>query len=229
MPFFYIDYYYLYFVIPPLILMIIAQINIKRTFSKYEKIQNQNNYTGAEVARMILNKNGLENVDVQYVQGSLTDHYDPRVNVVRLSQSTYSSRSVGAIGVAAHEVGHAIQHNKGYLPIKLRKMVLPISNIGSSLGLPLAILGIIFSWSPLIQIGIILFLFVILFQLVTLPVEFNASKRAIKTLNSIQILNSSELVGAKKVLNAAALTYISSLLISIGNLLRLLALSKNKR
>ena len=159
----------------------------------------------------------------------MSDHYDPRSNVIRLSDSTYGNSSVGAIGVAAHEVGHAIQHATGYLPIKIRQAIIPITQIGSTIAIPLAVLGIIMSWDILITVGILLFCAVVLFQLITLPVEFNASNRALKTLENKNILEGRELAGAKKVLRAAALTYVAALLVAIANLVRLIALSNRRR
>ena len=161
--------------------------------------------------------------------GSLTDHYDPKSNVVRLSESVYNSTSVAAIGVAAHEVGHAIQHANGYVPIKIRNAIIPVTNVGSALAFPLAIMGIIFSFEPLITIGIWLFVAVVFFQLITLPVEFNASRRALRTLKNDCFLVGEEYNGAKKVLTAAALTYVGALLVALGNFLRLLALSGRNR
>lgn len=226
---FYIDNYYIYLVLIPLIISIFAQMNIKKTFNKYNRIGNKNGYRSEQVARMILDKNGLTNVRIERVAGSLSDHFDPKNNVIRLSDTTYNSQSVGAIGVAAHEVGHAIQYSEGYFPIKIRNAVIPLTNIGSSVAIPLAILGIFFSFPPLINIGIFLFLFVVIFQFITLPVEFNASSRAIKTLNNFNILDEEELKGSKKVLSAAAMTYVAALLVAIGNLIRLLLISKSNR
>lgn len=229
MPFFRIDSYYIYLILPAMIIAIIAQINVKSTFNKYKKLSNSRGYTGYQVARQILDENGLNNVKIERVTGELSDHFDPRTNIIRLSDSTYSSDSVGAIGVASHEVGHAIQYNVGYFPIKIRAAIIPITNIGSTMAIPLAMIGIIFSAPILINIGIILFLSVVTFQLVTLPVEFNASNRAIKTLKNRNILYGQELVGAKKVLSAAAMTYVAALIVSLANLIRLIALSNRNR
>ena len=181
-------------------------------------------YTGAEIARRILDMNGLNNVPVERVSGNLTDHYDPRANVIRLSDSTYSSTSVAAIGVAAHEVGHAVQHSEGYTPIKIRNTIVPVVQIASYAAWPLAIFGIIFSFSKLATFGVILFGLVVLFQLITLPVEFNASNRAIRTLETNSILSGDELAASKKVLSAAAMTYVASAVVAIANLLRLLSI-----
>ena len=229
MPVFYFDTYYLFLVIPAVLIALWAQINVSPTFRKYNNVRNVKGVTADEVARRILDDNGLYNVQIKRVSGNLSDHYDPRSNVVRLSDSTYGNSSVGAIGVAAHEVGHAIQHATGYLPIKIRQAIIPVTQIGSSIAIPLAILGIIMSWNVLVTIGILLFSAVVLFQLVTLPVEFNASSRAMKTLETQSILEGGELVGAKRVLRAAALTYVAALIVAIANLVRLIALSNRRR
>lgn len=181
------------------------------------------------IARRILDDNGLSNVRIEMTAGSLTDHFDPRINVVRLSEAVYNSTSVASIGVAAHEVGHAIQYSQNYLPMRIRGAIIPLTNIGSTLAFPLAIMGIIFSFEPLITIGIWLFVAVVFFQLITLPVEFNASRRALRTLKGNSILVGEEYTGAKKVLTAAALTYVGALLVAIGNLLRLLAMAGRRR
>ena len=229
MPFFFYDYYYILFVIPPLIFAAWAQIKVKSTFRRYSSYQNSRGYTAVMVARQILDDNGLQQVRIELTAGSLTDHYDPRSNVIRLSEAVYHSTSVAAIGVAAHEVGHAIQYSRSYLPIKIRNAIIPITNIGSTLAFPLAILGIIMSFDLLITIGIWLFIAVVFFQLITLPVEFNASRRALTTLKNNAILAGEEYNGAKKVLTAAALTYVGALLVAVGNLLRLLALAGRRR
>lgn len=229
MPFFYFDYYYILFVIPPLIFAAWAQFKVKSTFHKYAGYHSGQGYTAVMIARQILDQNGLFHVKIEMTSGNLTDHFDPRANVIRLSESVYHSTSVASIGVAAHEVGHAIQYSKGYLPIKIRNAVIPLTNIGSTLAFPLAILGVIFSFEPLITIGIWLFVAVVFFQFITLPVEFNASRRALNTLKNDQILIGEEYTGAKKVLTAAALTYVGALLVAVGNLLRLLALTGRRR
>ncbi len=229
MPYFYFDYYYLFLVIPALLITAWAQFNVSSTFRRYNNLRSSQGITADEVARRILDQNGLYQVQIERVQGNLSDHYDPRSNVVRLSDSTYGNSSVGAIGVAAHEVGHAIQHATGYFPIKIRQAIIPVTQIGSTIAIPLAILGIIMSWNFLISIGIILFAAVVLFQLVTLPVEYNASRRAVRTLESEHLLEGEELTGAKKVLNAAALTYVAALLVALANLIRLIALANRRR
>ncbi len=225
----YFDVTYIYFVLPALIIALIAQANVKSTYAKYSKVSNMRLLTAYDVARRMLDDNDLHDVQIERVAGELTDHYDPRAKVVRLSTSVYDSTSVAAIGVAAHEVGHAIQYSVGYLPIKLRMAIIPVTRLGSNLAFPLAILGIILSKGFLIYAGILLFVAVVIFQLVTLPVEFNASTRAMKTLDERDILYGDELTGARKTLTAAALTYVAALAVAIGNLLRLLSLTRRRR
>ncbi len=229
MPYFFLDYSYILFVIPPLLFAAWAQFQVKSSFNRYSSYHNSRGYTAVMVARQILDYNGLQQVKIELTAGKLTDHYDPRTNVIRLSEAVYNSTSVAAIGVAAHEVGHAIQHSRSYLPIKIRNAIIPITNIGSSLAFPLAIFGIVLSFDPLVMIGIGLFIAVVFFQLITLPVEFNASRRALNTLKGHDILVGEEYRGAKKVLTAAALTYVGALLVAVGNLLRLLALAGRRR
>lgn len=217
-------------VLPAIIFALIAQIMVKSTFSKYSSENNQHGYTAKEVARKILDENGLYSVSIEYVSGNLTDHYDPSANVIRLSDSVYNSTSVAAIGVAAHEVGHAIQHAQGYAPIKIRQAIIPITQIGSSLALPLVFIGMLIGalqW--LIPIGIFLYTGVVLFQAITLPVEFNASGRALKTLDENVILYKSEVKMAKKVLTAAAMTYVAAMFSSLMSLLRLILISNRNR
>lgn len=218
-------------VIPALIFALIAQVMVKSTFSKYSQIQNRRGVTAAEVARKILDENGLYNVQIEHIGGELTDHYDPRTNVVRLSDSVYNSTSVAALGVAAHETGHAIQHSVGYAPIKIRNAILPAAQLGSQTAMPLVLIGLIFSRSLgfLIDIGIIVYIAVVLFQLVTLPVEFNASRRALKILEGSYILENDENKMAKKVLTAAAMTYVAALFSALTTLLRLFLISNNRR
>lgn len=214
--------------LPALILSLWAQARVNSTFSKYSRVDNRAGYTGAEVARRILDMNGLYNVTIEHINGNLTDHFDPKTNVVRLSDATYNSRSVGAIGVAAHEVGHAIQHATGYSPIRFRNAIVPAVNICNALSMPLLILGLFLSYT-LVELGIILFSATVLFQLVTLPVEFNASNRALKTLEGQNMLAGDELTGASKVLKAAAMTYVAAAVTSILSLLRLVLLFGNRR
>ncbi len=217
-------------VIPAIIFALIAQIMVKSTFSKYSKESNQHGYTAKEVARKILDDNGLYNVSIEYIGGELTDHYDPTSNVVRLSDSVYNSTSVAAIGVAAHEVGHAIQHAKGYTPIKIRQAIIPITQIGSRLAVPLVLVGLIFgAFRFLVPVGIFLYAGVVLFQAVTLPVEFNASGRALRTLDENVILYKDEVRMAKKVLTAAAMTYVAAMFSSLMSLLRLILIANRRR
>ena len=206
--------------IPAIIFALYAQHKIKATFQQFSTVRNSRGYTAADVARQILDENGLFQVRIERIQGNLTDHFDPKDNVVRLSDTVYGSDSVASIGVAAHEVGHAIQHATGYAPIKFRTALVPVANIGSTLGIWLVFIGL-FIVPEIAIIGIILFSASTLFQLVTLPVELNASSRALKTLEGYRILYDDELVGAKKVLRAAALTYVAALVSSLLTLLRL--------
>ncbi|MBQ7975702.1 MAG: zinc metallopeptidase, partial [Clostridia bacterium] len=183
----------------------------------------------ADAARRILNSHGLSNVNVEYVSGKLSDHFDPRANVVRLSDSTYNSTSVAAIGVAAHECGHAIQYATGYAPIKLRNSIVPVVNIGNALSMPLFFIGLILGMTNLAFVGAMLFGLVLLFQLITLPVEFNASRRALKILDTSDLLYGDELKGAKKVLTAAAMTYVAAVASTALQLLRLLLILNRRR
>lgn len=223
-----LDYYYLVLVLPAIVLMLIAQIGVKTTFSKYS--QKLCNITGAEAAQRVLEANGVTGVKFERVSGNLTDHFDPKANVIRLSDAVYDSRTIAAAGVAAHEAGHAVQYALGYAPIQIRTAIYPICNLGSRLAIPLVMFGFLFSFYYLIDLGIIFFALALLFQLITLPVEFNASRRAINALSNYGILsNESEVNGAKKVLFAAAMTYITSFLVSLAQLLRLLALANRRR
>lgn len=227
---FFYNYYWL--AIIPLIIAMLASANVKSTYSKYEKVKNSRGLTGAMAARKILDANGLYNIRIEHVAGQLSDHFDPRTNIVRLSDSTYNSASVAAVGVAAHEVGHAIQYAKGYTPMKLRSTIIPLTNIGSSLSYPLVLLGLVLGNSYvsdfLVNAGIILFLTVVIFQFATLFVEFNASSRAMKTLENDHILEGDELSMSRKVLTAAALTYVAALFTAIMNLVRLLMIASNR-
>lgn len=225
MPFMYYGYG---FVLIGFLIALLAQWNVKSTYSKYKKIHNSRGITGAMVARQILDQNGLYHVRIESVSGELTDHFDPRTNVVRLSDGVYNSTSVAAVGVAAHEVGHAIQYAQEYAPMRLRAAIIPATQIGSTLSYPLVVLGVIFQALPLIDLGILLFSLVVLFQLVTLPVEFNASRRALNTLESSHILDSNEVSQSGKVLTAAALTYVAALATALLNLLRLIAIRGNR-
>lgn len=223
------DSYYLVLVVPALLFALYAQFKVKGTFGRYSQTSNWRGLTGADVAREILNQNGLYNVAVEPIPGQLTDHYDPRTKVVRLSESVYHSTSLAAIGVAAHETGHAIQHKVGYAPLVLRSTLVPAANLGSTLGMPLAFLGLFFGMPQLLNIGILLFTLAVVFLLITLPVEFNASRRAVLILESSGAFSREELEPVKKVLSAAAMTYVASALVAIANLLRLILLSNSRR
>lgn len=208
----------------------IASWNVSRTYKKFSKFNNGKGLAAEDVAALILHKAGIFDVKIERVRGSLTDHYSPKEKVLRLSDTVYGSTSVAAIGVAAHECGHAIQHNVKYFPLKLRSASVPIANIGSKIYWPVIIIGLILGYMEVAQIGVFLFSFVVLFQLITLPVEFNASKRALSVLSERKLLIGGELKGAEKVLRAAALTYVASLFSSILQLLRLILLTRgNKR
>ena len=222
---FYIDWTYIILVLPAIAFSLWASTRVNTTFTKYSKQRIRSGMTGSEIARSILNENGLRDVRIECVAGNLTDHFDPKTNVVRLSESVYSGSTSAALGVAAHECGHAIQHDQGYAPLQIRTSLVPICNFGSTISWPLILLGVILGWNQtLIRIGIILFCAVVLFQLVTLPVEFNASSRALKMLSSMGILHGEENDAAKKVLSAAALTYVAGAAASILQLLRLILL-----
>lgn len=205
-----------------------AQMKIRNAYSKYSQITSWRSITGADVARSLLRGSGLDDVRVERISGELTDHYDPRERVLRLSTGVYSNRSIAAIGIAAHEVGHAIQHDHGYAPLGIRNSLVPVANIGSQLAWPMVLIGIFFpAFDFLVNIGIILFAGAVVFQLITLPVELNASNRALALLNTGGYLQGEELEGAKKVLNAAALTYIAAAATAILFLIRLLLLRRD--
>lgn len=208
-----------------MVLCLGASALVKSTMNRYGKVRNSTGITGAEAAQRILNNEGLYNVQVECLGKDDGDHYDPRTNTVRLSYRNYNEASVTAVGVAAHECGHAIQHAKGYAPLNLRSALVPVANIGSSLGLPIILLGVFLSWNQvLIQIGIWVFALAVLFQLVTLPVEFNASSRAVAKIDQYGLMSSEEKQGCKKVLRAAALTYVAAAASAILQLLRLVIL-----
>ena len=204
------DPLYIIMIAPALILSIFAQIKVKSSYSKYSKVPTSRGITGAQAAREILRAEGINDVGIELSRGFLSDHYDPRTRVLRLSQTVYAGNSLASVGVAAHEAGHAIQHAHGYLPLKLRSALVPISSLGSNLAWPLLIIGFIFMAKSLILAGIIFFSLAVAFQLVTLPVEFNASFRALEALPQAGILLDSEVAGARKVLSAAALTYVAA-------------------
>ncbi len=219
----YWDWTYLVIVFPMIILSLIAQARVSRTYSKYSKVFSKRGWTAEAAVRAILDKSGLYSVKIVRVSGELTDHYNPKTNEIALSDSVYGSTSVAAIGVAAHEAGHAIQHAENYAPIRLRSAIVPITQFGSRLSTPLVILGLILGFYPLAYAGIILFGTVVIFQLVTLPTEFNASRRALAILSE-GYLDGDELKGTKKVLSAAAMTYLAALFVALASLLRLLVI-----
>lgn len=222
---FYFDSTYL-LLIPAIIISMWAQTKVNSTFNKYVRVASHRGYSGAEVARIILDSNGLNNVAIELTRGKLSDHYDPSQRVLRLSNDVYYGTSLASIGVAAHECGHAIQHKVEYAPLKLRSASVPLANIGSNLSWIIFLLGLVFSIKQLVTAGIVLFAAVVIFQLITLPVEFDASARALQQVRNTGILYDDELVGAKKVLDAAAMTYIAAAIMAISQLIRLIAISR---
>jgi Zn-dependent membrane protease YugP len=225
----YFDYYYLVLVVPALVLSLVAQIMVKSAFARYSRVQSSRRITGQDAAAFLLKVNRIGDVRIEAAAGALTDHYDPGAKVLRLSQSVYGQASIAAIGVAAHETGHAIQHARSYGPLVLRSALVPVANIGSSFGPWLAVAGLFFSLPILINIGIILFGGAVVFYLITLPVEFDASARALKILRDNNVLTGEELAGVKKVLTAAALTYVAAALTALMSFLRLILLSRRRR
>jgi len=223
MPFFMFDSTMI-LLLPAIALAIWAQMRVKSAFKKYSKINSSQGYTGVKVAEYLLQQNGVTDVQVEAVQGTLSDHYDPRTKKVKLSADNYKGSSLAALAVSAHEVGHAIQHNKGYVPLQIRHSILPVTNLGSWAAFPLFFIGFFFQYPMLMDLGIIFFAGVVLFHFVTLPVEFNASSRALSILETNGLLVSSEITGAKKVLNAAALTYVAATAVSLIHLIRLIIL-----
>ena len=221
------DYIYI-LLIAAMIFVAWAQVSVKTTFAKYSKIPTGNGQTGQDAARCILDANGLQHISVQPVAGELTDHYSPTEQVIRLSQPVYGVASAAAVGVAAHEAGHAVQNAVGYFPMKLRAMIIPITKFGSGAAIPLFILGLALSFGFLIDIGLGLFFFSVLFQLVTLPVEFNASSRAMVALRESGAYSEEELRAARKVLTAAAMTYVGALAVSMVQFLRLLSMARRR-
>lgn len=211
--------------LPALILAFYAQVKVSSTFERYLRVPSRNGYTGAEVAREILRVNGIYDVSVQMQGGTLTDYYDPRRKVLKLSTDVYHGRSLAALGVAAHECGHAIQHNEGYGPLALRNFIVPVAGFGSQLAFPLFFMGIIFRADFLMTLGILLFSTAVIFQLITLPVEYNASSRAVAVLEGCGFIQRHEVRPVRKVLNAAALTYVAATLMAVMQLLRLLAIA----
>lgn len=228
--FFYVDWTCWFFVIPCLIISIICSANVSSTFRKYSQIQNSRGITGAQAAQHVLQSNGVSGVRVERVSGNLTDHFDPRTNVIRLSESIYDATTVAAVGVAAHEAGHAVQHAQGYLPNKIRTLIVPVANIGSRLGWLLVILGLLLpvQYTVVLNVGLILYSAATLFTIVTLPVEFNASSRALKTIKETNLLSGEQYIGSKRTLQAAAMTYVAAALTSILHLLRLILIANRR-
>ena len=229
--FFFYDYLYLVLVLPAVLLAMLASAKVNSTFDKYQKQLSSNRITGAEAARRVLDAHGLCDVSIRTVSGKLSDHYDPRDNTIYLSDAVHNSASTAAIGVAAHEAGHAVQHAENYLPIKIRAAIIPATNIGSRLAIPLILIGLLIDMLMqstvgviIAYVGVICFSLTAVFQLVTLPTEFNASARAMKALDDCGILTRDELHGARKVLSAAAMTYVAALAVSLASLLRILIL-----
>ena len=227
------DLTYLFLVLPCVLLSLWASANVKNTFNKYSRIQSSRRLTGAQAAQQVLQANGVNHVRIERISGNLTDHFDPRTNVIRLSDNVYDSSSIAAIGVACHEAGHAVQHASEYFPIKIRTAVIPITNFGSKLAIPLILIGLLLSFLgeysyTLVYIGIACFALTLVFELITLPVEFNASRRAIRGIDDYGLLTQDELAGAKKTLQAAALTYIAAAAVTLAQLLRLILLFGNR-
>jgi Zn-dependent membrane protease YugP len=214
---------------PAILLTLYAQSKISSTFSRYSRVQSRLGYTASQAARRILDMNGLDDVRIERIPGNLTDHYDPRSRVLRLSYSVYNSTSIAALGVAAHEAGHAVQHNTGYAPLILRNTMAPVASLGSNLSWILIFAGLAMRWLELMQLGIIFFTVVVAFQLITLPVEYNASSRAIAMLTDSGLIAADEAGPARKVLSAAALTYVAATITAIAQLLRFILIANNRR
>ncbi len=226
----YYNFSYFYLILPALVISVAAQIAVKNAYKKMSEVYSKSGYSGAQAALAVLKYYGISGVRVEQCSGKLSDHYDPKNNVIRLSEGVFSSTSIAAIGIACHEAGHAAQHAQGYLPIKIRNSILPVCQIGSYAGIPLAMLGFILSFEALVFIGLLLYSFIMIFQLVTLPVELNASKRAIAVIEETGLLkNEDELNGARKVLKCAALTYVAALITTLMNLLRFIMIFTRKR
>lgn len=227
------DWTYVVLVLPCVIFAMVASANVNSTFKRYSKELSRRHLTGAEAAQRVLSANGVSGVRFERVSGSLTDHYDPRSNVIRLSDDVFGSTSIAAIGVACHEAGHAVQYAKGYAPIKLRAAIIPVTNFGSRLAMPLILLGLLFSagsyfGDTMVYLGIACFGLSVLFQLVTLPVEFNASRRALQAIESNELLTEEEYRGARKTLTAAAMTYVAATAVALAQLLRLVLIFGNR-
>ncbi len=228
--FYYYDTSYFLYMIVTLAVSMYAQIKVQTTFNKYSKVKSQGGLTGEQAARKVLLRDNVGDVSISHISGNLNDYYDPRENVIKLSDNVYGSTSISAIGVAAHEAGHAVQTAKQYLPIKIRQFLVPISQFGSSMSMPLIFIGLLFpsKYNFLVNIGIMLFALAVLFQVITLPVEINASKRALVALEESGILYGEEVEGARKVLSAAALTYLAATFTALLSLLRLVLISKRR-
>lgn len=229
-----LDWTYVVLVLPCLLLSLLASANVNSTFKKYSTQLSSRHITGADAAQRVLRANGVSGVRIEPIRGNLTDHFDPRSNVIRLSENVYGSTSIAAIGVACHEAGHAVQYAREYAPMKVRAAIIPVTNFGSRLAMPLILLGLVFSTmsyfgDTLVYLGIACFGLSVVFQLVTLPVEFNASRRAVQTIDSAGLLTEEEQRGAKKTLRAAAMTYVAATAVALSQLLRLLVIFGGNR
>lgn len=230
----YLDWTYIVLVLPCVLLSLYASARVNSTFKRYSTQRSVRNLTGAQAAERVLRANGIANVRIERVSGNLTDHYDPKTNVIRLSDNVYANTSTAAIGVACHEAGHAVQYAEGYGPIRLRAAIIPVTNIGSRLAMPLILAGLLLETLSgvlfnLVYVGILCFSLSLIFQVVTLPVEFNASSRALRAISQTGLLNDNEMVGARKTLRAAAMTYVAATAVSLAQLLRLLMLFGGRR
>ena len=230
---FYYDFSYFYLILPALIISVVAQFAVKNAYKKMSAVYSKSGYSGAQAALAVLRYYGVNDVRIEQCSGKLSDHYDPKKKVIRLSEGVFSSTSIAAIGIACHEAGHAAQHAEGYLPIRIRNSILPVCNIGSKLGVPLALIGLFMGAEPVIYLGIALYAGIFIFHLATLPVEINASRRAISVIDATDLLYDDEIGGAKKVLSAAAMTYVASMLVALANVLRfalrILAMNSRRR
>ncbi len=227
---FYYNTSYFYLILPAMLIALAAQIAVKNAYKKMSQVYSKSGYSGSQAALAVLRYYGISDVRIEQCSGKLSDHYDPKNKVIRLSEGVFTSTSIAAIGIACHEAGHAAQHASSYLPIKIRNSILPVCQIGSYAGIPLALVGMVLSFEPLIFVGLLLYSFIMLFQLATLPVELNASSRAVAVIEETGLLrDEKELAGAKKVLKAAAFTYVAALITSIANLLRFVLIFTRRR
>lgn len=231
MGYMYYDFSYFLYMLPFVLLSLYCSAKVNSTFNKYSKVSNRKGLTGAQAAHNVLSSHGVTGVKIEHVSGNLTDHFDPRTNTIRLSDSVYNSASVAAVGVASHEAGHAVQHAQGYVPNKIRSAIVPVANFGSKLSWFLIFIGLLLpvQYNFVVTLGIVFFSFSVIFTLVTLPVEFNASKRALKTIEDANMLYEDEYKGAKKTLSAAAMTYVAAAAVSVAQLLRLLTIANRRR